>query len=67
MKDVKRHTIIPIILSVVVLLMSACTNTGVKDYEDIRMEFDKYNERHATQARWEASPGSYGEAINKLL
>lgn len=34
---------------------------------DIRMEFDKYNERHATQARWEASPGSYGEAINKLL
>lgn len=34
---------------------------------DIRMEFDKYNERHATQARWESSPGSYQEAITKLL
>lgn len=37
------------------------------DQFDILLEFDKYNERHATQARWEASPGSYGEAINKLL
>lgn len=36
MKEVKRHTIISTMLSVVVLLMSACTNTGVKDYEDIR-------------------------------
>lgn len=34
---------------------------------DIRMEFDKYNERHAAQARWEASPQSFQEAVTKLL
>lgn len=67
MKDVKRHTIIPIILSVVVLLMSACTNTGVKDYEDILLEFDKYNERHKTKAHWWSEPGSFNHAIDTML
>lgn len=33
---------------------------------DIRMEFEKYNERHSTQARWESTPGSLQEAIYKL-
>lgn len=34
---------------------------------DIRMEFEKYNERHATQARLESYPGLFLEAIDKLL
>lgn len=34
---------------------------------DIRVEFEKYNERHATQARWEIASGSFQEAIDKLL
>lgn len=34
---------------------------------DIRMEFGKYNERHATQSRWECHPGSFQEAIDKFL
>lgn len=34
---------------------------------DIRMEFEKYNERHSTQARWNSSDSSLLEAIDKLL
>lgn len=34
---------------------------------DIQMEYEKYNERHRTQAHWDASLGSFGEAVNNLL
>ena len=33
---------------------------------DILMEFDKYNERHQTKARWDY-PGFFQEAIDKML
>ena len=34
---------------------------------DIQLEFEKYNERHKTQAHWDACKGSFEEAKNKLL
>ena len=57
MKEVKRHTIIPTILSVVVLLMSACTNTGVKDYEEIQEYSIKCVEKVLKKLSKNADPG----------
>lgn len=37
-----------------------------KEDFDIKMEFDKYNERHATQARW-TSPGFLVKSIENML
>lgn len=34
---------------------------------DILMEYEKYNERHRSQGHWDASSGSFGEAVNNLL
>ena len=34
---------------------------------DIKMEFDKWLERHSTQGRWIATPGDFQKAIETLL
>ena len=34
---------------------------------DLRMEFEKYNERHATQGHWSLSADFFQEAVDKLL
>lgn len=34
---------------------------------DVRMEFDKYNERHSAQARCESFTGSFQEALDRYL
>lgn len=38
-----------------------------KDNFDILMEFEKYNERHRTKARWESTPGFFQSAIDIML
>jgi len=34
---------------------------------DIRMEFEKYLERHTSQGRWESTPGYFNRAVEILL
>lgn len=34
---------------------------------DIRMEFEKYLERHTSQGRWESTPGFFKRAIETML
>ena len=38
-----------------------------QDYLDILIEFEKYNERHSTKARWESTSGFFERAIKTML